>query len=201
MKKITFDLDKQFEMVKNENYLEGQLLVSTPAVGGDVFAKTVIYIFAHNAYGAIGLIVNRPINMLHYATLLQQLDIKITGDLPDLGVHYGGPVDENVGFVLHSNDYSSDDTITNESSFSVTSSAEILRDISLGKGPKQKLLAIGSAAWVSGQLESELDANSWIVVPATSELMFSADDEAKWGLAAKSLGVDMGRLSLASGHA
>ncbi len=186
---------------EHQGYLEGKLLVATPQVMGDVFQQSVIYLFAHNNHGAMGVIINKPLEMIHYATLFQQLGIEISTRMDDLMVYHGGPVEEGRGFVLHSTDYSTDDTMVSDNQIAITASTKVLRDIGQGVGPRQRLLTIGYAGWAPGQLEAEIEANSWITVPATPELVFGTDDDFKWMLAAKSLGVDMGRFSSSVGHA
>lgn len=186
---------------KHDGYLEGKLLVATPQIVGDCFQYSVIYLFAHNPHGAMGVIVNKPLEMIHFATLFQQIGIEITARMRDLTVYHGGPVEENRGFVLHSADWRAPDTLVGKSGVAITASASVLREIAAGGGPVDRLLTIGYARWASGQLESEIEANSWITVGATPELIFHTDDEAKWALSAKSLGVDMNRYSPVAGHA
>ncbi len=186
---------------EQSGYLEGQLLVATPAIMGEFFNESVIYIFAHNAGGAMGIVLNKPLDMVHYASLFQQLGIDVTSQKRDLTVYHGGPVEENRGFVLHSSDYSTEDTLKHESGIYVTASLTVLRDLAKDQGPKQALLAVGYAGWSAGQLEAEIESNSWINVPATPSLVFHEDDEAKHALSAKSLGVDMMRFSPVAGHA
>ncbi len=185
----------------HEGYLEGQLLVATPLVVGDFFTHSVIYLFAHNAHGAMGVIVNKPLEMVHYASLFAQLGIEVTPQAQDLPVYLGGPVEESRGFVLHSADYNSGDGLVHENKIALTASTQILKDIAAGKGPARRMLTIGYAGWAPGQLESEIEANSWITVAATPDLIFGTDDDAKWAVAAKSLGVDMSRYSSFIGHA
>jgi putative transcriptional regulator len=186
---------------RHEGYLEGKLLVATPLVAGDCFQHSVVYLFAHNPHGAMGVIVNKPLEMVHFASLFQQLGIPVTGKMNDLPIYHGGPVEEHRGFVLHSPDYKGADTLVSRSGIAITASTSVLRDIAAGSVPVDRLLTIGYARWAPGQLESEIEANSWITVPATPELVFHAEDDAKWLFAAKSLGVDMDRYSTFSGRA
>lgn len=184
-----------------DGYFEGQLLVATPTVVGDLFNQSVVYLFAHNDQGAMGVIINKPMEMVHYASLLQQLGIEVSANTRDIGVYMGGPVETSRGFVLHSSDYESLESISHDSHLMITASAKILRDIAEGRGPSDALMTVGYAGWAPGQLEGEIESNSWIIVPATPELVFQTPDEMKWALAAKSLGVDMGRFSSFAGHA
>jgi putative transcriptional regulator len=186
---------------EHEGWLEGQLLVATPLVKGDIFSQSVIYLFAHNEKGAMGVIINKPMEIAHYASLFRQISVNVTGHIDDLVVYHGGPVEEHRGFVVHSPDYVQADTITSDSGICVTANANVLRDIAAGAGPRNRVMMIGYAGWEAGQLEAEIESNSWITVPATPELVFHTPDEVKWDMTAKSLGVDMVRYSFAAGHA
>ena len=199
--RITFNLDAPIEAVKgNAGYLEGKLLVATPLVIGDIFAQSVIYIFAHGADGAMGLVINKPVDSIHHTALLKQLNIQASRAI-DLGVFHGGPVEEHRGFVIHSHDYNAPDTLRQSHGISITTSRQILSDIAAGTGPDHSMLIVGYAGWAAGQLEAEIEANSWITVDASPQLVFSSDHETKWALAARTIGVDMGRFSFAIGHA
>ena len=199
---ITFNLDAPIDALTDAEagYLEGKLLVATPLVMGDVFEQSVIYIFAHNSDGAMGLVINKPVDTIHNTALLKQLDINIHQE-SDMGVFHGGPVDEHRGFVVHSQDYYSPETLIKKNGICITTSRQILKDVAQGKGPDHKMLVVGYAGWNAGQLQAEIEANSWITVDATPQLVFSDDHETKWALAAGSIGVDMGRFSFATGHA
>jgi putative transcriptional regulator len=185
----------------HDGYYEGQLLIATPYMRGEVFSGAVIYVFAHNAGGAMGIIINKPLEMVHYASLFQQLSIDISKYDADLTIYHGGPVEENRGFVLHSAEYEVDDTLCNESGINVTASISILRDIATNKGPTKTLLAIGYSGWSAGQLEAEIEANLWLTVPATPEVIFNSVDSTKYNMTEKLLGIDMFRIAPAAGHA
>ncbi|MFM9889558.1 MAG: YqgE/AlgH family protein [Rickettsiales bacterium] len=182
-------------------YLAGQMLVATPVLDSGCFQKSVVYVFAHNADGAMGLILNQPMEMLSYASLMEGMDLpKIAADR-DIPVFFGGPVERSRGFVIHSADYYREFSLARGAELSVTASSAILNDILEGNGPKHSALVVGYAGWSAGQLEAEIDANSWITVPATAELMFNTDNELKWATAGKSLGIDIALMSTAVGHA
>lgn len=187
--------------VEHDGWLVGQLLVATPLVVGDVFTQSVIYLYAHNDKGAMGLIINKPMEMSHCASLFQQIAPNIGGNIDDLSVYHGGPVETHRGFIIHSTDYAQPDTLCSDSGVCVTANVKTLRDIAAGGGPRQRVMMVGYAGWEAGQLEAEIEANSWITVPATPELVFHTPDEAKWSVAAKSLGIDMVRYSSVAGHA
>ncbi len=184
-----------------EGYLAGQMLVATPVIDSGCFQKAVVYVFAHNAEGAMGLIVNQPLELVNYSSLLEGMDLPIDVAARELPVFFGGPVERSRGFVLHSSDYQRDFTLFSNGELAVTASSAILSDISKGRGPRKASLIVGYAGWTPGQLEAEIEQNSWISVPATSSLMFDTENELKWATAGESLGVNMALLSTTVGHA
>lgn len=182
-------------------YLEGQLLVATTLITESCFNRSVLYVCAHGEDGAMGVIVNHPLPDLKYREVMKQLKIGVMPGFTPPSVYLGGPVEASRGLVVHSPDYSHADTVHLSDDLSVTSNLQVLRDIGTGKGPEKHLLTLGYAGWAAGQLEAEVEANSWISVPATPELIFDTPDGEKWGLAAGSLGIDMFMLSGDVGHA
>lgn len=186
---------------KHEGYLEGKLLVATPMISGDCFQHSVVYLFAHNPHGAMGVIINKPLEMVHFASLFQQLGIEVSPRMRDLTIYHGGPVEENRGFVLHSCEWKASDTLMGAGGIAVTASTSVLREIAAGGGPAERMMTIGYSRWAPGQLESEIETGSWLIVPSSPALIFRTEDEAKWSLSAKSLGVDMERYSTVAGHA
>lgn len=185
---------------KSEGYLQGQLLVSTPLITASCFHKSVIYLFAHNSDGAMGVIINQPLEMVHYSSLLESEDITVTSN-DEISVYYGGPVDRSRGFVVHSCDYVADNVLFSSEGISVSANTAILRDMVLGKGPRKSLLCVGYAGWTAGQLEQEIEENSWITVPASPELIFDVENDMKWAMSSQSLGIDMNFFSHSVGHA
>ncbi len=182
-------------------YLAGQLLVATPVIDSGVFQKSVIYMFAHSAEGAMGLIINQPLELVNYSALLEDMDLPKDGGEKQLPVFFGGPVERARGFVLHSTDYERDFSLIRTPELAVTASSTILQDMAAGRGPKEAALVVGYAGWTPGQLEAEIEQNSWITVPATPALVFHTENELKWATASKSLGVDMAFFSTTIGHA
>lgn len=182
-------------------YLAGQLLVATPVITSGCFEKSVVYVFAHNDDGAMGVIINQPLEIINYAALLEGMDLPENVADRELPVYFGGPLERARGFVLHSTDYYRDFSLARSGELGVTASSAILEDIVGGNGPKDAVLAVGYAGWTAGQLEAEIEQNSWITVPATPELVFTTDNTLKWATASKSLGVDMAFFSTTAGHA
>jgi len=184
-------------------YLTGQLLVATPLISGPSFNHAVIFICAHNNEGAMGIIINHIIESISYGELFQQLSLTADEKKRNLPVHFGGPVEINRGFVVFDNEGKpphADATLT-VGDISVSSSVSILREIAAGAGPKDSLLALGYAGWGPGQVESEIEQNSWISVPANKDLIFHTLNEHKWEKAAKHYGIDLTKLSTNVGHA
>ena len=183
-------------------FLQGQLLIAMPGMGDLRFERAVIFLCAHSADGAMGLIVNKPAPDLSFADLLAQLKIASTIDLRRTRVHFGGPVEHARGFVLHSADYAVEESsMTVSEVFRMTATVDILQDMARGSGPRQALLALGYAGWGPGQLESEIQANGWLTAPADADLVFGANDADKWGAALRSISIDPRLLSAEGGRA
>ncbi len=185
----------------DDSYLVGQLLVAMPGMQDERFAKTVIYMCAHNAEGAMGLVVNRTLDALSFPDLLEQLDIDTSTAMENVDVHFGGPVETGRGFVLHSPDYLQEGTMVVADGVALTATVEILRAIASGNGPQRHLLALGYAGWGPGQLDSEIKANGWLNVGADDGLVFDTNLNTKWNRAMGKLGVDPSMLSESAGHA
>lgn len=182
-------------------YLTGQLLIAMPQMQDPRFARTVIYMCAHTADGAMGLVVNKLLDSVSFEELLEQLNIDKPGRAPDIRVHFGGPVETGRGFVLHSADYVQNNTMLVSDNVALTATIDILRDLAAGGGPKRSILALGYAGWGAGQLDAEIQANGWLSAPADDAIVFDADLEQKWERAIGKLGVDFSMLSGEAGHA
>ncbi|MDE2230104.1 MAG: YqgE/AlgH family protein [Alphaproteobacteria bacterium] len=181
--------------------LAGHLLVAMPQMQDPRFARSVVYLCAHNEDGAMGLVVNKLLEDVTWPALMQQLGIETVAANGDRRIHFGGPVEAGRGFVLHSADYVEDGTLVVNGNVALTATLEILRAIGRGAGPKRSLLALGYAGWGSGQLDSELQANGWLSVAADEEIVFDAGHGDKWQRALGKLGVDLLSLSGESGRA
>jgi len=160
--------------------LTGQFLVATDELQDPRFIRTVVYVVHHDAGGAMGLIVNRPIGDASLADLLERLGMEGKGINGEILVHFGGPVEPAQGFVLHTTDYATGGTQVVKDGIAVTSQPEILRAIGTGTGPRRSLFALGYAGWSPGQLEGEIKAGAWAVVPADEALVFDEHYEKKW---------------------
>ncbi len=185
----------------DEAYLAGHLLIAMPNMPDERFSKTVIYMCAHNAEGAMGLVVNKPLETLSFPDLLEQLDIVPSGLSEPINVHFGGPVESGRGFVLHTPDYVQEATMVVDDQIALTATVDILQAIADGIGPRQSLLALGYAGWGPGQLDSEIKANGWLHVAADPALVFGGGMDDKWEQAMLKIGVDPRMLSDEAGHA
>jgi putative transcriptional regulator len=181
-------------------WLNGQLLIAMPGMPDPRFGRTVLYVCAHSADGAMGLIVNRAFAEVRFADLMTQLGIQ-GGYAPDRPVHFGGPVDSSRGFVLHSLDFQAEKTLVVDDQIALTATRDILQAIVAGGGPHRAIFALGYAEWSPGQLDSEIQANDWLTAPADQDLIFDPDLDGKWGRAIGRLGIDPAMLSGSAGHA
>jgi len=171
--------------------LTGRLLVAAPDMPDPRFARTVIFMVRHDASGAMGIVVNRLMARGPLAKLLEGFGVEDPDVEGDINVYYGGPVEPQLGFVLHTADYVGEHTIRVRSGVALTTDIEILSAISAGKGPRLSLFAMGYAGWAAGQLERELMEGGWIVVDADEGLLFDSDLATKWDRALAKRGVDL----------
>ncbi len=163
--------------------LTGQLLVAGPDMFDPRFANTVILVVRHNAEGAFGIVINRPVEERSIESLAHALgdkDAKLDGSMR---IFAGGPVEQRLGFVLHSAEYHLADTLIIDAKFAMTSNLEVLRDIARHRGPAKSLMAFGYAGWGPGQLENEMAQRAWFVAAADPKLVFDEDREKLWDLA------------------
>ena len=183
--------------------------MAMPSMTDKRFQRSVIYLCAHSAEGAMGLIINQPAPNMKLPGLLSQLGIigKSAGKgvpraIQDKTVHVGGPVETGRGFVLHSSDYFAENaTLQIDGTVSLTATIDILKAMADGRGPEQSLLALGYAGWAPGQLEDEIQANGWLHCPADLDLVFGADFDGKYQRALTKLGIDPSHLVSEAGHA
>jgi putative transcriptional regulator len=160
--------------------LAGQLLIAAPNMGDPRFYQTVVLLVLHDRNGAMGIVVNRPLDQRPLASLLEALGETTTGIVGSVRIFAGGPVQPELGFVLHSADYHKPETVVIDGHLAMTSSREILRDIANGGGPKQSLVAFGYAGWGPGQLEGELAQRLWFTTPADANLVFEEARDRLW---------------------
>lgn len=161
-------------------FLTGKLLVAQPSMSDPRFRETVIFVARHDETGAFGLIVNRPLGEVDYATVVKNMGADPTGIEGNISIFYGGPVEPKSGFILHSNDYPHPPLIPVNDRYSITISTDIVLALANGFGPKKSMLAIGYAGWGEGQLEQELDRRDWVVAPSDENILFDRKFETKW---------------------
>lgn len=166
------------------SYLTNQFLIAMPALADPNFSQTVTYIGEHNAQGALGLVINRPL-ALTLGELLEHL--QMTANQPGIAalpIYHGGPVQPEQGFVLHRPLGHWGATLPVTDQIGVTTSRDILQAVADGEGPKQLLVALGYAGWGPGQLERELAENLWLSVPADPDILFQVPSKQRWQAAA-----------------
>lgn len=187
--------------MSDSGYLTNQLLIAMPTMGDPNFAQTVALICEHNAGGALGLILNKPLPM-RMAEIFQQLEIELkVGPFSERQVLRGGPMQTDRGFVVHPACGDWDSTLKVSDSIHVTTSRDILAAMARGEGPEDAVVALGYAGWDGGQLEDEIRANAWLSAPVESAIIFDLPFESRWQAAARLLGVELSRISPISGNA
>jgi putative transcriptional regulator len=181
--------------------LTHHFLIAMPSMADPHFAKTLTFICEHNDKGALGLVVNRPIEM-SLQTLLEQVSIPLGAEqFNSIPVHFGGPVQVDRGFVLHRPLGQWQSTLAVSPEVGLTTSKDILQAVARGEGPQHLLITLGYAGWAPGQLENELAQNAWLTVQAKPEVIFDLRAEDRLPAAMDLLGIDFASLSDEAGHA
>ena len=184
-----------------QQFLTNHFLIAMPALEDPNFFHTVTYICEHNTEGALGLVINRPLDM-QLTEVLQHMNLQSTcPDTRQKAIHLGGPVQQNRGFVLHNPLGDWEATLKVTDRIGITSSNDILKALASESGPETYLVALGYAGWGAGQLEQELADNAWLNGPADPEILFNTADDERWNAAAASLGINLDLLSSDTGHA
>ena len=184
--------------------LTNQFLIAMPGMGDDTFSGAVVYLCEHTEKGALGLVINKPIDIT-LKNLFEKVELELTA--PDLGgqpVYFGGPVQTERGFVLHEEmadrpPYNS--TLAIRGGLAMTTSKDVLEALAGGGGPKRLLITLGYSGWAAGQLEDEIGRNGWLTVDAAPEIIFDTPVEQRYGRAVSLLGFDPAMLSQEAGHA
>ena len=181
--------------------LTNHFLIAMPGLTDPYFYHTVTYICVHNEKGAMGIVINRPLDIA-LSEILKQAGITATDkNIVNTPVFNGGPVQPERGFVLHQYDQKLETSFVVDEQIMLTTSPNILAAIANGKGPENRLIALGCAQWSPGQLEREMQENTWLSGPAETQIMFNVPIEYRWNSAAHLLGVDLNQLSSEIGHA
>jgi putative transcriptional regulator len=193
--------------------LTNQFLIAMPGMGDGAFAGTVIYLCEHTEKGALGLVINKPID-IKLKNLFERVEIELPReDLANVPVYFGGPVQTERGFVLHEPVFSAaqdanaivapafSSTLKVKGGLEMTTSKDVLEAMAQGLGPRKVLVTLGYSGWGAGQLENEMRNNGWINVSAQPSIIFDTPISERYGKALALLGIDIGTLSTAIGHA
>jgi putative transcriptional regulator len=184
--------------------LTNHFLIAMPSMQDPVFGGTVVYVCEHNDKGVLGVVINKPTDMT-MDVLFDRIDLKLSEGLKSTvssaPIMFGGPVQDDRGFVLHSTGgrYSSSLAVTDEVAF--TTSIDVLEAVANGDGPQRMLVSIGYAGWSPGQLEEEIGKNGWLTVGADAHVLFDLPVEERYNAAIKLLGIDPMMLAPEAGHA
>jgi putative transcriptional regulator len=190
-------------------FLDGQMLIASPTMQDERFARSVVYMCAHSSEGAMGSVVNRAADDVSFSDLLVKLDIipateaiQLPPQAGDMTVLKGGPVQTDRGFVLHSADFFiQNSTLPIDEDICLTATVDILKAIARGNGPISAILALGYAGWAPGQLENEVQQNGWLHCSADRDLIFGTAIDEKYDRAMQKIGIRPGMLSHDVGHA
>src|SRR3569623_1598248 len=175
--------------------------IAMPAMADPHFAHSLTYVCEHSKAGALGIVVNKPIDMT-LSALFDQIDIPLAAaERRESPVHFGGPVQVDRGIVLHRPLGNWQSTLAISDALGLTSSKDVLEAVGRGEGPRDMLVSLGYAGWEAGQLEQELAQNAWLTVEADADLLFGLPAEARLPAAMRLLGIDFSRLSDDVGHA
>ena len=184
--------------------LTNQFLIAMPGMADDTFAGAVVYLCEHTEKGALGLVINKPID-IKLKNLFEKVELPLDReDLAEAPVYFGGPVQTERGFVLHEKQGGSapyNSTLTIPGGLEMTTSKDVLEALSKGSGPKRVLVTLGYSGWSAGQLEDEMSRNGWINVGAAPEIIFDTPVEKRYERALSLLGIDLRMLSQEAGHA
>ncbi len=185
--------------MSNVSYLTHHFLIAMPGLNDPNFFQTVTYIGEHNEEGALGIVINRPLNVT-LGHLFDHLHITYVTDKAATPIYAGGPVQSQQGFVLHSLQGTWGATLRINEQMGITTSQDILQAIAQGEGPDQVMVALGYAGWGPGQLEAEMARNAWLSAPAQLDIIFQIPSSERWAAAAALLGIDLRLLSSQAGH-
>jgi len=195
-------------MASQQINLTNQFLIAMPGMGDGTFAGTVVYLCEHTEKGALGLVINKPIDIT-LKNLFEKVELSLDReDLAEAPVYFGGPVQTERGFVLHEpigagagTDGGYNSSLKIEGGLEMTTSKDVLEALANGAGPKKVLVTLGYSGWAAGQLEDEMSNNGWINVEAQPGIIFDTPVAERYDKALSLLGIDAGMLSSAAGHA
>ncbi len=181
-------------------FLSGQILLALPGMADPRFDRAVIAMCAHDEQGALGIGVGATIANIGFHALLEQLEIE-PGEAPNAAVHFGGPVEPQRGFILHSLDWGGQESMQIGDKWGLTGTLDVLRAIAAGKGPKHWISALGYAGWGSGQLDEEMTRHGWFTAKGDTGILFETETHQRWPETYKRAGIDPALLAHDAGHA
>ena len=188
-------------MKSKKNWLNNQLLIAMPSMTDPNFSHTVTLICEHSEQGALGIIINRPMDM-KITNLMEQLELSATNiSIKEKLILNGGPLSQERGFVLHNSQEAFQNSLSISDDVKLTLSKDIIDAISSGHGPEKSIIALGYAGWEAGQLEKEMLLNTWLSIPVNLNLIFDLPYEKRWEISVKTLGFNPNQLSTQIGHA
>ena len=182
-------------------YFNNQFIIAMPNLVDKYFFHSVIYMCQHNDEGALGIVINRPINM-KLGDVFDQMKTPVTSEKATQGLVFaGGPIQQERGFVLHNTGSEWDMTLPVSDKVSLTTSRDVIEAIALDKGPESYIVALGYAGWGEGQLEQEILANAWLNCPYNKQILFDTPADNRWTAAANQIGININQLTVPAGHA
>ncbi|GAB1255686.1 YqgE/AlgH family protein [Aurantivibrio plasticivorans] len=196
----SFEEHFQSGMELSEGGLRDQFLISMPSLRDPVFAHAITYICDHTEEGALGIVINHPLD-INVGDIFEQLELDRSSPISQDMVMSGGPVQMDRGFVLHPSNFDYESTIRVSDDICLTASRDVLEAMANQVGPDKAVVALGYAGWGAGQLEEEILANSWLTVPADKNILFNTPCEHRWAAASKYLGIDLNLIHGTAGHA
>lgn len=188
------------EHSSSDGSLRNHFLIAMPSLDDPTFNQSITYICDHSDEGAMGLIINRPMD-IHLADVFEQMDINYTAETGRAPILEGGPVSKQRGFILHPTGGDWQSSVSIGPDISLTASRDIISAIAGGTGPKTPQFVLGYAGWGAGQLEDEIKENSWLTMPADADLLFNTPIEARWAAISQRLGIDINLIPSRPGHA
>ncbi|PCD01540.1 hypothetical protein COC42_15520 [Sphingomonas spermidinifaciens] len=181
-------------------FLTGQFLLAMPGIGDPRFERAVIAMCAHDAAGALGIGIGAVVDGLTLHDVLAQFEIATDG-VPAAPVHFGGPVEPRRGFVVHSTDWSGQDTVDVAGRWALSGTVDVLRAIAEDRGPARWIVALGYAGWGEGQLDGEMTRHGWFNVEGDEALLYDTDADDRWHRAFSAAGIDPRMLTPSAGSA
>lgn len=181
-------------------YLNNQFILAMPTLADRNFFHTVTFLCQHNEEGALGIVINRATDM-KLGEIFSQMDIKVTSPIAaQQTIYAGGPVQQDRGFVIHSNSGNWTASMPISDTIALTTSRDILEAIAVGDGPEHYLIALGYAGWGEGQLEKEMIENAWLNTPFSNRILFDTPVSQRWSSAADQIGININLLTAPAGH-